>query len=85
LKNLEEAKNKYQEENDYDSSEMNSSTPYSWKFDSGKSAGVCNINIPSGNPYYEADISDLRQPFDDGFVKFNVGADGISGSNVVPY
>jgi hypothetical protein len=27
----------------------------------------------------------LRQPFDDGFVKFNVSADGVSGSNVVPY
>jgi hypothetical protein len=70
LKNLEEKINKYQEENDYDASEMNSSTPFAWSFSSGKSAGVCNVNI-EGNPYYEADTSDLRQPFDDGFLKFN--------------
>jgi len=76
--------NDYQLQNDYDASEMNSSSPFEWKFDNGKSAGVCNVNI-EGNPYYEADTSDLHQPFDDGFVKFNVSADGVSGSNVVPY
>ena len=75
----------YYIQNDYDASEMNSSSPFEWKFDNGNSAGVCNVNIPSGNPYYEADTSDLRQPFDDGFVKFNVSADGVAGSNVVPY
>ena len=56
-----------------------------WDFTSGKSAGVCNVNIPSGNPYYEADTCNLSKAFDDGFVKFNVSNYGIDGSNVLPY
>jgi hypothetical protein len=52
-----------------------------WDFTSGNSAGVCKDD----NLFYIADTSDLRQPFDDGFVKFNVSADGVGGSGVVPY
>jgi len=53
-------------------------------FSNGHSAGIC-LNTNDNSYYYIADTSDLHQPFDDGFVKFNVSADGVGGSNVVPY
>jgi len=69
----------YYIQNDYDASEMDTSSPYSWKFNNGNSAGVCKDD----NLFYIADTSDLHQPFDDGFVKFNVSKDGAIGSNLV--
>ena len=53
-------------------------------FSNGHSAGIC-FNTNDNSYYYIADTSDLRQPFDDGFVKFNVSADGVGGSGVGVY
>jgi len=50
-------------------------------FTVGKSAGVCVEN--SG--YYEANTSDLRQPFNDGFVSFHIPMQIENGAGAVPY
>jgi hypothetical protein len=49
--------NDYQLQNDYDASEMNSSSPFEWE----------KVNIEK-NPYYEAYTCSLIKPFDDGFI-----------------
>ena len=52
---------------DYYASSKSGNTP---TFSNGHSAGIC-LNTNDNSFYYIADTSDLRQPFDDGFVKFN--------------
>ncbi len=51
---------------------------HEWLFDSGNSAGVGVI----GSGFYEANTSDLRQPYDDAFVSFAMPNDGV---NALPY
>ncbi len=51
---------------------------HEWLFDFENSAGVGVI----GSGFYEANTSDLRQPYDDAFVSFTVSNDG---SGAVPY
>jgi len=54
------------------------STSHEWLFTSGNSAGVGVL----GSGFYEADTSDLKQPFDDAFISFAIPTDG---SNAIPF
>jgi hypothetical protein len=67
-----------------------------WDFSSGRSAGVGVVANPSGVPYdtasnqingvnsafYDADMRDIEQPFDDGYMEF-VGQ--RSGAGAMPF
>jgi hypothetical protein len=71
----------YPLQHDYYASAMQESYPFSWTFDEGNSAGAC----VDDNLFYQADPTNLPQPFSDGFVTYHWPAYGSEGSGVVAY
>jgi len=64
----------------YDAGDRNIN-PNPWEFKDGHSASVC----VEGLGFYEANTSDLRQPFDDAFVSFHNPMQISSGAGAVAY
>lgn len=75
--------------NNYFAAYNNGQTPPTPTFENEHSAGIGQIkdssDIPCNPCFYEAETSDISQPFNDAFASFHVPMDSPLGAGAVPY